>query len=413
MKVQQLFTCVAAALVCSFALAADDWPQFRGPSGQGVSDATNVPTKWSATENVAWKTKLPGSGWSSPVLSNGKIYLTTAVQSPLTLRALCIDANSGQILWNVEVLRPDPASASQVHKKNSLASPTPIIRDNRLYVHFGHMGTAALDLANGNVLWRQTNLKYKPVHGTGGSPALVDDLLIFSCDGARDPFVAALDAKSGQIRWRTPRRAQTNAPFSFSTPLEIDVDGAKQVVIPASGVVAAYEPKIGREIWRVAYGEGYSVVPRPAYAHGLLYVSSGFDRANLLAIRPQGATGDVTKTHVAWKLTRNAPLTPSPLVVGDEIYLVSDNGFGTCADAKTGNVHWTKRLGGNFSASPVYAAGHIYFQNEEGLGVVVKAGTKFELVSENDLAERTLASYAVAEQALFIRSENHLWRIGK
>ena len=178
-------------------------------------------------------------------------------------------------------------------------------------------------------------------------------------------------------------------------------------------MVAAYDAKTGREIWRVNYGQGYSVVPRPAYAHGLLFVSSGFDKATLLAIDPKGATGDVTSTHVKWKLTRNAPLTPSPLVVGEELYLVSDNGFATCADARTGKVHWAQRLGGNFSASPVYAGGHVYFQNEEGLGMVVKAGTTYEPVSQNDLGERTLASYALTEGALYIRSEKHLWRIRK
>jgi outer membrane protein assembly factor BamB len=413
MKIQHLVTFLASALLCATSRAADDWPQFRGPTGQGVSDARNVPTKWSATENVVWKTPIPGSGWSSPILSNNRLYLTTADGSPLALRALCLDAATGQVLWNVEVLRPDPRSARQTHKKNSPASPTPVITDGRLYVHFGHMGTAALDPSNGNVLWQQTTLKYPPVHGAGGSPALVDDLLIFSCDGARDPFVAALDTASGQIRWRTPRRSQTQAPFSFSTPLQIEFAGQNQVVIPASGMVAAYEPKTGREIWRVNYGQGYSVVPRPAYAHGLLYVSSGFDKATLLAISPQGAAGDATNTHVKWKLARHAPLTPSPLVVGDELYLVSDNGFATCADARTGKVHWTQRLGGNFSVSPVYAAGHVYFQNEEGLGIVVKAGARYELVSENDLAERTLASCAVAEGALYIRSEKHLWKIGK
>jgi outer membrane protein assembly factor BamB len=408
---------IAPLIVCAFTARAEDWPQFRGPTGQGVSEVKTAPTKWSASENIAWKTPIPGQGWSSPVLAANKLYLTTAVpasgQTPLTLRALCIDAPTGHILWNVEVLRPNPSLARQIHQKNTPASPTPVISGDRLFVHFGHMGAAALDPKNGNVLWRQTILKYPPVHGAGGSPALIDDLLIFSCDGARDPFVAALDTKSGEVRWKTPRNTTARAAFSFSTPLEIDVSGNKQIVIPGSGVVAAYDPKDGREIWRVNTGEGYSVVPRPAFAHGVVFVSTGFDRANILAIRPEGATGDVTNTHVAWKLSRNAPLTPSPLVVGDEIYLVSDNGFATCADAKTGKVHWSKRIGGNYSASPLYAAGHVYFQSENGLATVVKAAPTFEQVSQNDLDERTLASYAVTEGALYIRSANHLWKIGK
>ena len=190
------------------------------------------------------------------------------------------------------------------------------------------------------------------------------------------------------------------------------MDGRKQIVSPASGFVAAYDPVDGRELWRVRYGDGYSVVPRPAFAHGLLYVSSGFDSAVLYAIRPAGAAGDVTDTHVAWRIRKGAPLTPSPLVVGDELYMVSDNGVATCADAKTGAVHWTQRLDGNFSASPVAAEGRVYFQNESGVGFVVKAAKAFELLGENDLAERSLASYSVADGALFVRTEAHLWRIG-
>jgi outer membrane protein assembly factor BamB len=176
--------------------------------------------------------------------------------------------------------------------------------------------------------------------------------------------------------------------------------------------VGGYDPADGRELWRVLYGSGYSVVPRPAFAHGLLYVSSGFDSAVLYAIRPQSAKGDATKTHVAWTIRKGAPNTPSPLVAGDELYLVSDGGIATCADARSGKVHWTERLpGGKFSASPVYADGRVYFQNEEGDGFVVKAGKKYELLAENELGERSLASYAVADGALFIRTDKHLWKI--
>src|SRR6266496_6326915 len=184
------------------------WPQFRGPTGQGISHATNVPLHWSATSNVVWKTAIPGRGWSSPVLADGRLYLTTALGgadgAPISLRALCVNAIDGAILWNVEVLQPDLASAKTIHQKNSAASPTPIIDRGRLYVHFVHMGTAALDRA-GKILWRQTALKYSPLHGNGGSPALMDDSLVFSCDGTKDPFIVALDAGTGNVLWKTPR----------------------------------------------------------------------------------------------------------------------------------------------------------------------------------------------------------------
>lgn len=400
----------------SVAYAAEtEWPQFRGPTGQGHSAATNLPITWNATTNVAWKAALPGNGWSSPVLSKGKLYLTSAVTAPagseMTLRALCVDAADGRVLWDTEVFRPDPASTAVMHRKNSPASGTPVLSGDRLYVHFGHMGTAALDLA-GQVIWRQTELKYPPVHGNGGSPALVGDVLIFSCDGKQDPFVVGLDAATGAVRWKTPRNSPAKRSFSFSTPLPIEVNGATQIIVPGSGLVGAYDPSTGAELWRARYGEGYSVVPRPVFAHGLLFVSSSFDKPVVYAVRPgEGAAGDVTETNIAWSNRKGGPCTPSLLVVGDEVYFVSDSGIATCADARTGQVHWTERLGGNFSASPIAAEGRVYFQNEEGIGYVLKAGKTYELLAKNELGERTLASPAVADGALFLRSEGHLWKI--
>jgi len=402
------------ALLLPPALAlAEDWPQFRGPTGQGISEAKNLPTKWSATENVVWKKEIPGQGWSSPVLMSGKIYMTTAMLdngNPISLRALCVDAASGNILWDKEVFHR-PAVPSIKHEKNSFASPTPIVTADRLYVHFGHLGTAALDL-EGNVVWTQTKLSFFSVHGNAGSPILLNDLLIFSCDGARNPTIAALDAKTGQIKWQTPRNAQSRSPFSFSTPLAIELEGKTQIISPASGMVGAYDPSDGHEIWRVLYGMGYSVVPRPIYTNGLLLLSSGFDSAVVYAIDPRGAKGDVTNTNVRWKERRGAPCTPSIVAVGNEAYWVSDNGVAVCADIESGKIHWSHRLGGNFSASPVAAEGRIYFQNESGVGFVVKAEKTFELISENDLGERSLASYCVMDGGIFIRTEGHLWKIG-
>jgi outer membrane protein assembly factor BamB len=399
--------------------AADEWPQFRGPTGQGVSAATGVPVEWGPAKNVAWKTEIPGRGWSSPVLSGGRVYLTTAAgpaNGAVSLYAVCLDAGTGKVLWDTQVFRPDPGLARAKHEKNSPASATPVVAGDRVYVHFGPMGTAALDLA-GKVVWRQESLKYPSVHGNGGSPALVStkagDLLVFSCDGASNPFVAALDARTGKVAWKTPRNTPAKRTFSFSTPLAIEAGGTTEVVIPGSGMLGAYDPATGKERWRVRYGEGYSVVPRPVLAHGLLYLSSGFDQPAVYAIKPDGAKGDATKTSVAWTIRKGAPTTPSPLVLGDELYFVSDSGVATCADAKTGAVHWTKRLeGGGVSASPVAAEGRVYVQNEAGVGFVVEAGKAFKLLAENDLGEPSLASYAVADGALFIRTERHLWKIG-
>jgi outer membrane protein assembly factor BamB len=394
----------------------NEWPQFRGPTGQGISAATGVPVEWGPAQNVAWKTEIPGKGWSSPVLSRGRLYLSTAVGDPkagkVTLHALCIDAKDGRILWNTELFQPGPESAAAMHRKNSLASGTPIVTADRLFVHFGHMCTAALDLS-GKVIWRNTALSYAPVHGNGGSPVLVDGALAFSCDARQDPFVVALDSTTGAVRWKTPRNSPAKRQFSFSTPLPIEVGGRMQIVSPGSGFVGGYDLADGRELWRVRYGEGYSVVPRPVFAHGLLFVSSGFDSPTLLAIRPDGAKGDATDSNVAWTSRKAVPHSASMLVLGDELYFVSDAGIATCADPKTGTVHWSERLGGGFSASPVAADGRIYFQNETGVGFVIKAGRTFELLAKNELAEPTLASYAVADGALFIRSEKYLRKIAR
>ncbi len=391
-----------------------DWPEFRGPAGEGRYEKP-LPTEWGPDKNVAWKQALPGKGWSSPVVAAGKIYLTTAVPvgekdgKELSLRTLCLDAANGKILWDQEVFQ-EGAKAPAVHGKNSHASPTPLVRDGRVYVHFGHQGTACLDL-DGKVIWTNTDLKYAPVHGNGGSPVLVDDALIFSCDGGSNPFVAALNKADGKLLWKTDRNLGKSQTFSFSTPLVITVKDKKQVVSPASNGVCAYDPATGKEIWRVNY-TGYSVIPRPAFSQGLVILSTGFMQAKLLAVRPDGE-GDVTKTHVAWTLAKNAPHTPSPLVVGDELYLVSDAGTVSCLDPKTGAAHWQKDLGDRlkFSASPIYADGKVYLQSEKGVGVVLKAGKLFEVLAKNDLGEDSLASYAAADGALFIRTEQHLYRI--
>jgi outer membrane protein assembly factor BamB len=398
----------------SNARSAEDWPEFRGPTGQGASKAGDLPLEWSTTKNVAWKQAIPGSGWSSPVVHAGRVYLTTAVPDgkDVSLRALCLDAASGKLLWSTEAFRQDGATAPRIHRKNSHASPTPLVYAGRLYVHFGHQGSACLDL-DGKVLWKNDALSYSPVHGNGGSPVLVDGLLVFSCDGGDERFLAALDAATGKLRWKKERSAPAGRKFSFSTPLVITVKGKKQIISPGSDMVGAYDPATGDEIWRVRYN-GYSVIPRPVFGHGLVFVCTGFDAPGLLAIRPDGS-GDVTATHVKWRLGRGSPHTPSPLLVGDELYLISDSGVASCLDARTGKAHWQRRLGGAFSASPLYAAGRIYLLAEDGTATVLRAGKAYERLALNELKERALASYAAvstpAGGALFIRTAGHLYKI--
>jgi outer membrane protein assembly factor BamB len=411
--IRPLLSCLFVLLVAH--VSAADWPQFRGPAGDGHAAATNLPATWDETTNVAWKSEIPGKGWSSPSLFQDRIYLTTAVPADLadadggalSLRALAIDATSGRIVWNVEVLRQD-AGAPKIHNKNSHASPTPLITDGRVYVHFGHQGTACLDLS-GNVIWKNTEHRYEPVHGNGGSPVLIDGLLIFSCDGAENPYVVALDAATGAEQWRFARPTDAESQFSFSTPAMITVNGQKQVISPGSNVVNALEPATGREIWRVRY-DGYSVIPKPVFGHELVFIGTGYNAPTVMAIRVDGS-GDVTDTHVAWTLKQGAPHTPSLLLVDDELYVVSDKGVATCVDAATGREHWHERIGGGYSASPLFADGKIYIQSEDGPAIVLRPGKMFDRLADAGFAERTLASYAVGDSALFIRTEKNLRRV--
>ena len=313
------------------------------------------------------------------------------------------------MLWDREVFAGPGIEAQPLHRKNSPASPTPLLADGRVYVHFGHHGSACLD-REGRILWRNNELRYDPVHGNGGSPVLAGDLLISHADGAKDPFVIALDRKTGAVRWRTARTVRPKQTFSFATPLLVGEGAAAQLISPASGAVAALDPRDGRELWHVRYGGGFSVVPRPVAGHGLVFVATGYARADLLAIR-LGGSGDVTDTHVAWRTTKGAPLTPSLVLDGDELYGVSDMGVATCWDARTGTVHWQEKLEGGYSASPLLADGRIYFQNENGLGTVLAVGREFRRLATNPLGERTLASYAVTGRALLIRTESRLYRI--
>ena len=407
------FSTMVGTLFLSPVSSGEDWPQFRGPTAQGISAAKNIPTEWSPTKNVAWKISVPGNGWASPIVADGRIYISTAIGEEtgnISLHLICYNASDGALVWDTQLFKPVVADAKKHHKKNSIASATPIYAEGKIYAHFGHMGTAAVDTA-GKILWKQETIKYAPVHGTGSTPALIGNKLIFSCDGNANPFIVALDTKDGSILWRTMRNTTAKRTFSFCTPLAIDVAGKTQMILPGSGFVAAYNPDSGQEIWKVKYGEGYSVVPRPVFGHGLLFLSSGFDAAVLYAIKPEGAAGDATAGHIAWTQRKGAPHTPSTLLVGNELYFVADNGLASCVDAVTGNTHWTHSLGGGFSASPILVGENIYLQNEAGKGFVIKAGKTFQLISENDLEERSLASYAVTGDALLIRTEKHLWKI--
>ncbi len=388
-----------------------DWPQFRGPNSDGHSGEPNTPREWSDTNNVAWKISVPGLGWSSPAIANGKVFLTTAVPQGegLSLRALGIDAVNGKTLWDREVRAVEKAPA--IHAKNSHASPTPIIRDGAVFVHFGALGMARLSVDDGAVQWVNSELEYSPLHGSGGSPVLHDGKLFVACDGTSNPYVAAIDAKTGHVAWRTPRSVKARINHSFVTAAVAIVDGKAQVLAPGPDHLAVYDLETGAELCKVR-APGWSVVPQPAIGHGLVFYNHDYDHPELMAVR-LGGVGDVTESHVVWRMHRGAPSTPSPLLVGNELYFVSDKGIASCVDAKTGERHWMERLGGDFSASPVLANGRVLFLNEAGLATWVQLGTEFAILGENEVPGRTLATPAFSDGAMYLRTDEALYKFAE
>ena len=413
MNLRLFLLIISGSLLSAGPAFPDYWPEFRGGTGQGHAENSDVPLTWSGTQNVRWNIPVEGTAWSSPVVADGTIFVSTAVVSDdeLSLEAHAYSLIDGSPVWKRTVFTK---ADEYMHKKNSHASPTPLYEDGILYCHFGHHGTAALEAKSGETLWKQNSLTYKPVHGTGGSPALWKDRLLFACDGGEAPFVAAVEKSSGKVLWKTFRDIEVKNPFSFSTPLLIEVDGKPQAIIPGSGAVFSYDPVTGEEIWRSRYGEGFSVVPRPLFHGGKIYVCSGFGVAHLYAIKADGR-GDVTDSHVAWKVDRQIPKESSPIIVDDLLYINDDKGILSCLDAETGEEFYRERLDGRggYSSSPVYAGGHLFFHNGDGVTTVVKPGRKFEKIAENDIGEFGLSSFAVISDGFIIRTEASLMRLGK
>lgn len=412
--VSAILSCLIPVLV-----ANENWPEFRGQNQGHADQSVSVPLAWSKSENIRWRVPISGKAWSSPIAVGDVCYLTTAIETGaagsdeqnLLLVAMAVNLADGKTLWRSEIFK---VNSGRIHKKNSHASPTPILEDGRLYVHFGHNGTACLDAADGTITWRQNGLTYSPVHGSGSSPIIVDDHLIYSADGKEDPLLIALNKNDGSVIWKAKRNFDVRRKFSFCTPLLIEVNGQKQVISPCSGAVVSYSPASGKELWRCRYDQGYSVTPRPVFANGLIYASSGFDRAIAYAIDPTGM-GDVTDSHTVWTYTKTVPRESSFIVVDELFYMNDDKGILTCLDSKTGELQYAERLSpeGGYSGSPVFASGHLFFTNGEGVTTVIKPGTTFQKVQENRLGEYGLSTMAVLSDGFLHRTENNLIRIGE
>ena len=399
----------------SSALASEPaWNQFRGPSEDGHVTSAELPVSWSETENIRWKTAVPGKAWSSPVVANDLVWLTNATEDGRKLSVVGIEAAGGKVRHDRIVFAI--AEPMFCHPFNSYASPTPVTDGKRLWVHYGSAGTACLDTTTGKTLWQRQDLHCDHHRGPGSSPILFENLLILTFDGFDRQYVAALDCDTGKTVWETDRSinyGSDDGDFkkAYSTPKVFTHGGRLQLVSPAAVATTAYDPRSGRELWTVYHG-GYNAAARPLYSHGLVVIcTAGGDR--LLAVRPEG-TGDITAANVAWKFGKSAPTRPSQSVVGDQIYMVSDTGIFSCLDIVTGEVRWSQRQSGRFSASLIESGGRLYASDEDGGFVVFKANPeRFELLAENKLDSGCMASPAVIGDDLLIRTKTHLYRIGK
>src|ERR1044071_1585601 len=424
------------ALINGLRLCAEDinWPQFRGPRGDGCSTSTGRPRHWGGQaggSGIKWKTAIHGRAWSSPVIWSEQIWLTTATENGRELFVVCVDKDSGKISRDMKVF--DVAKPQFAHQFNTYASPTPVIEEGRVYATFGAPGTACLDTQTGKVLWTRRDLECNHYRGAGSSPIIYQDLFILNFDGSDHQFIIALDKKTGRTVWQKNRsvdykdldpdgRVQSEGDFrkGFATCQIALLDGQATLLSQGAKAFYAYDPLTGEEFWRIEERTSHSGATRPVYGQGLIFVPSGFSSGQLLAIRP-GKKGDVldvnvaekssTQLQVVWKSKHNVPKKPSLQLVGDLLFGIDDNGVATCWDAKTGRIFWNERIGGNYSAAPLAAEGRIYFFSEEGKTTVVAADRQFKKLAENQLGDGFMASPAVSGKALFLRTRTELYRI--
>jgi outer membrane protein assembly factor BamB len=401
--------------------SAPAWPEFRGPSGQGLATSTNLPLTWSDEQGVRWKTPIHGRAWSSPIIDGNVIWLSSANEKGTELFVICVDAATGAITRDVKLF--DVEKPQYAHPFNSYASPTPVLEPGRVYITFGSAGTACLDEKTGAMLWQRRDIECNHFRGPGSSPIIYGNLLIMNFDGSDHQFVIALNKKTGKTVWKTNRSidfkdltpdgkvsADGDWRKAFSTPLVHDFGQGPILISHGSKALYAYLPESGKELWHVEEQKTHSGAGRPSVGFGMVFVSMGHPKSELWAVKP-GGSGDVTASHVAWKVKRNVPTRSSPVLAGDLIFMVDDGGIASCVEAKTGKVVWNERIGGEYSASALFGAGRIYFFDQEGTTTVVQAGREFKVLAKNKLGDGFMASPAVVENSLILRSKTALYRI--
>ena len=433
--VPRLFLLLLGLFAAGLSLTASDgWPQFRGPNGDGHSDARGLPLRWSETRNVTWKTPIHGRAWSSPVILSNQVWLTTATEDGHTLFAVCADRDTGKVTHDLRLFEIEKAQFA--HAFNTYASPTPVLEPGRVYVTFGAPGTACLDAETGRVLWERRDFVCNHYRGAGSSPILYGDLLLMHFDGSDHQFVVALDKHTGRTVWRRERSidfqdlgadgqpaSEGDLRKAFATPHVATLGGQAFLLSLGAKALYAYEPLTGEELWRVEERTSHSAGTRPVVGHGLVFAPTGWANGQLLAVLP-GRAGEVIDANadpdtasprlglrIAWKTKRSVARKPSLLLVDDLLFMIEDGGIASCLEARSGREVWRERVGGNYSASPLHAEGRIYCFSEEGKATVLDAGREYRVLAVSELEGGFMASPAVAGRALFLRTKTHLYRI--
>jgi len=399
----------------------ENWTHLRGSKLDGHSVSTQAPLTWSETDHILWKTEIRGVAWSSPIVFGDQVWTSSATQNGKELFAVCTDFNSGKILKELMLFKPD--SVQHIHPTNSYATSTPCIEDGFVYVHFGTYGTACVDTHTFEIIWTRTDLNCDHMQGAASSPIIYKDLLILHIEGTDVQYLIALDKRSGKTIWKTERphdiymKAEPTFRKAFCTPIVVEVNGKDQLISNGSQLCIAYEPETGKEIWQVFYGDD-STVSMPLRYGGLVFVNSGwmFPKGGafycrLLAVDPTG-TGDVTKTHVPWEVDVDVPQISTPVIVDSLIYMVHERGDLTCLNARDGRVIWKTKLKDQFNASVLYSSGNIYMFSVKGKAYVIKPGLTFQLIAENQLDGTIKATPAIVRDNIILRTDKFLYRIG-
>jgi outer membrane protein assembly factor BamB len=391
--------------------SAENWPGWRGPRGDGTSREIDLPLRWNDKENIAWKTPIPGIGHSSPVVHGERVFLTTCLLKEEQRVLMCLDRKSGKILWERTVVT---APLERKHKLNSWASSTPATDGKRVWIGFlqaPQIVIACYDM-EGALVWKKSPGQFHSVHGFCSSPVLYRDMVIVNGDQDALGYIVALHKSTGQERWRTDRPNRTR---SYCAPLIVDAAGKKQLVLSGSKCVTSYDPDSGKLHW-IIDGPTEQYVASLVYGEGLLFMTTGFPEYHNMAIRPDG-TGNITHTHVQWHeprvTARKASYVPSPIAFDKYFYVISDQGWLSCFEAKSGKRLWMNQLGLHHSGSPVVADGRIYLTDDDGVTYVLKAGPDFEVLARNPLQDECYSSPAISQGQIFIRTNRFLFCIGK